>query len=117
MLGFLIVLIVFVITAIILIQISSAKRSKLTWVETNAEITASEFSSHTSGNDIRRARGESSRKVKLTVTFKLKNGETYQATRKVWTATKNRSMFEQGKWVSIDYAEEDPKIFRLHYQL
>ncbi|WP_161486798.1 hypothetical protein [Bacillus gaemokensis] len=55
--------------------------------------------------------------MKLTIQFTFKNGEKVIVTRKVWTYVKNRWMFERGKWVSILYQTDNPKKFKLKYNI
>ncbi|KYG34626.1 hypothetical protein [Bacillus gaemokensis] len=85
------------------------------WEETNAEILEATFSRYVFGNEF--TQGNYSRRVKLTIQFTFKNGEKVIVTRKVWTYVKNRWMFERGKWVSILYQTDNPKKFKLKYNI
>lgn len=95
----------------------SLKYQNIEWIETNAKIIKSEFSHRTAGHDVAYARGESRRRITLTVQFSsLQKGEI-TVTNKVWTYTKNRSYFEEGKWVTIQYNKKKPQQFKLKYQI
>ncbi|MEI5991880.1 hypothetical protein A5881_003419 [Enterococcus termitis] len=89
----------------------------VTWIETNVEIIKSEFSKRTYGNDLSYAKGESARRVKLTVNIVLNDGNSVVATQTVWTKTKNRAFFQEGKFVTILYAQDNPKKFKLKYDV
>jgi hypothetical protein len=89
----------------------------IVWIESNVEIIKSECSSRTYGNDISYAKGESTRRVKLTVKIILSNGKSIITTRRVWTKTKNRAFFYEGQYVAILYDQENPKRFKLKYDI
>jgi hypothetical protein len=61
------------------------KLMDIIWLETTAEILDSEFSIHTHGNEYTYMKGETTRKVKLTVKITLNDKSSVIVTRKVWT--------------------------------
>jgi hypothetical protein len=93
------------------------KLMNVNWIETTAEILDSEFSIHTHGNEYAYTKGETTRKVKLTVKIPLEDKSSVIVTRKVWTKTKNRSIFYKGEYVTILYDQNNPKNFKLKYDI
>lgn len=114
---FLIGLGVFFLFILVTLWLLSRKYQKIEWIETNAKIIESEFSHRTVGHEITYARGESHRRVKLTVQFSSLQNKPIIVTNKIWTYTKNRSFFEEGKWVTILYNKKKPRQFKLKYQI
>lgn len=110
-------LISLLLVIIFLIQYCTKKKQAITWVETNAQIMECLFSSNTWTNESLLAQGTSYRKVKLTLSVSINEKEATILTRKIWTQTKNRYLFEVGNWVTILYDKKNPQHFKLKYDL
>ncbi|MGE8207630.1 hypothetical protein ACQKP0_24470 [Heyndrickxia sp. NPDC080065] len=108
---------VFFLIILVMLWLLPLKYQKIEWIETNAKIIESGFSHRTVGNEITYASGESQRRVKLTVQFSSLQNKPITVTNKVWTYTKNRSFFEEGKRVTILYNKKKPQQFKLKYQI
>lgn len=89
----------------------------IAWVEANVEIIKSDFSRFTNGTEISRAKGQTTRRVTLTVKIFLNKEDFLIVTKKVSTRTKNRPFFEKGKFVTILYDVNNPKRFKLKYDI
>ncbi|MFF2178096.1 DUF3592 domain-containing protein [Lysinibacillus sp. NPDC058147] len=109
--------IIFFLIFFVALWILPLKYQKIEWIETNAQIIESDFSHRTVGHEISYAKGESKRKVKLTVKFTSLKNKSITVTSKVWTYTKNRSFFEKGQWVTILYNKKKPQQFKLKYKI
>lgn len=109
--------IVFFLIIFVALWILPLKYQKIEWIETNAQIIESDFSHLTVGHEITNAKGESKRRVKLTVQFTSLQNKSITVTNKVWTYTKNRAFFEEGQWMTILYNKKNPQQFKLKYQI
>lgn len=87
------------------------------WIETNVEIIDSDFSRFTNGTEISQARGETTRRVTLTVKIFLSKKDFVIVTKKVSTKTRNKAFFEKGKFISILYNPNNPNQFKLKYDI
>lgn len=110
-------IIIFFLISFVALWILSLSYQKIEWIETNAQIIESDFSHRTVGHEISYAKGESKRKVKLTVQFTSLKSKSITVTSKVWTYTKNRSFFEKGQWVTILYNKKKPQQIKLKYKI
>ncbi|MGE7691502.1 DUF3592 domain-containing protein [Lysinibacillus sp. NPDC097214] len=108
---------IFFLIILVTLWLLPLKYQKIEWIETNAQIIESDFSHRTVGNEVTYAKGESQRRVKLTVQFTSFQNKSITVTSKVWTYTKNRSFFEKGQWVTILYNKKKPQQFKLKYQI
>ncbi|MFJ8100127.1 DUF3592 domain-containing protein [Lysinibacillus sp. NPDC096212] len=109
--------IIFFLIIFVALWILPLKYQKIEWIETNAQIIESDFSHRAVGHEITYAKGESKRRVKLTVQFTSLQNKSITVTSKVWTYTKNRAFFEEGQWVTILYNKKKPQQFKLKYQI
>lgn len=108
---------IFFLIILVMLWLLPLKYQKIDWIETNAQIIESDFSHRTVGHEITYAKGESQRRVKLTVQFTSFQNKPITATSKVWTHTKNRPFFEEGQWVTILYNKKKPHLFKLKYKI
>lgn len=93
------------------------RKKTIHWIEVNARIVESIFSTNSWGTEITHARNESQRRVKLTIEIPLKGTPSIQVTRKFWTFTKNRNFFQKGEFITVLYNQENPKQFKLKYAI
>ncbi len=89
------------------------KKAPIHWVEMNVKIVESVLSSSSWGTEVSHAQNKSQRRVGLTVEIPLKENEVILATRKFWTFTKNRNIFQAGNFITILYNQDNPKEFKL----
>ncbi len=108
---------IFILIILVILWLLPLKYQKIEWIEMNAQIIESDFSHRTVGHEITYAKGESQRRVKLTVQFTSLQNKPITVTSKVWTYTKNRAYFEEGQWVTILYNKKKPQQFKLKYQI
>ena len=108
---------IFILIILVILWLLPLKYQKIEWIEMNAQIIESDFSHRTVGHEITYAKGESQRRVKLTVQFTSLQNKPITVTNTVWTYTKNRSYFEEGQWVTILYNKKKPQQFKLKYQI
>lgn len=93
------------------------KKAPIHWVEMNVKIIESILSSNSWGTEVAHAQNKSQRRVRLTVEIPLKENEVILATRKFWTFTKNRNIFQAGNFITILYNQDNPKEFKLKYDI
>lgn len=93
------------------------KKEPIHWVEVNVKIVKSVLSSNSWGTEVAHAQNKSQRRVRITVEIPLKENRVVMATKKFWTFTKNRNIFQEGNFVTILYNQENPKEFKLKYDI
>lgn len=93
------------------------KKATIHWIELNVKIVESVLYSGSWGTEVTHARNKSQRRVRLTVEIPLKDNQVVIATRKFWTFTKNRNIFQEAEFVTILYNQNNPKEFKLKYDI
>lgn len=93
------------------------KKEPIHWVEVNVKIVKSVLSSNSWGTEVAHAQNKSQRRVRITVEIPLKENRVVMATKKFWTFTKNRNIFQEGNFVTILYNQENPKEFKFKYDI
>ncbi|AXG40773.1 MULTISPECIES: hypothetical protein [Enterococcus] len=93
------------------------RKEPIHWVEVNVKIVKSVLSSNSWGTEVAHAQNKSQRRVRITVEIPLKEKRVVMATKKFWTFTKNRNIFQEGNFVTILYNQENPKEFKLKYDI